>query len=218
MLVAPITYFYPGVKWDPVLARRTGPVLINPASGPGTAASLTYVGHVGRCHAAGVKVLGYVHTKYGARPIAEVKADVDRHFSWYGVDGIFVDTTSNKLADVGYYADLSEYIRTRGGLVVLNPGTRTIEPYAGLCDWLMNAETDAVTYRTRVASAWEHKYPGKFWHVVHTCAAADMPLMVQLAAERDAGLVCVTDDVMPNPYDALPSYFTALYAAVAEAG
>jgi hypothetical protein len=32
---------------------------------------------------AGARVLGDVHTTYGARPAAEVMADIDRYTSWY---------------------------------------------------------------------------------------------------------------------------------------
>jgi hypothetical protein len=213
--LAPVTYFRDSLLWDKALASRPALTLINPGSGPGTAQSSTYVGLVAKAKAAGAKVLGYVYTDYGARALADVKADIDKHIAWYGVDGIFLDETSNVAAAVPYYVDLSAYLRGKGRMVVLNPGTKTIEEYAGLADYIMNAETDVPRYVARTAATWESKYPGKFWHCVHTCSAADMPMVVHLAKARGAGLLYVTDDVMANPYDRLPAYWDALTAELA---
>lgn len=218
MQIGPVTYFFPGTKWDETLAKNPPVVIINPGSGPGTAVSSSYVAQVGKAKAAGAKVLGYVYTDYAARAPATVKAEIDKYKAWYGVDGIFLDETSNVVAAVPYYADLSNYIRGKGGLVVLNPGTKTIEEYAGLADWIMNAECDLATYRARNGALWEAKYPDKFWHVVHTCPAADMPEVVALAKARRAALVYVTDDVMANPYDKLPTYWSQLCSEVDRVG
>jgi hypothetical protein len=65
--------------------------MINPSNGPGSSASTAYVAQVQRSQAAGQLVLGYVHTSWGARAWSEVQLDIDRHYSWYNVDGIFVD-------------------------------------------------------------------------------------------------------------------------------
>lgn len=213
--LAPVTYFYPGVRWDTTLAKNPALTIINPGSGPGTIMNSAYHTQVAKCRAAGVSVIGYVHTKYSLRPAAEVKTDIDRHFAWYGVDGIFIDTTSNKLEHVAYYADLAAHIRAKGGIVVLNPGTSTLEAHARIADHVMVSETDAATYRQQTRPAWEAKFPAsKFWHCVHTCPAAEMPEIVALAKARNAGLLYVTDDVMANPYNVLPTYFDALVAAL----
>jgi hypothetical protein len=212
--VAPVTYFRSSALWQQALDARPAFVMINPGSGPGTQPDSLYVGLVPKAHLVGVPVLGYVHTKYGARPIAEVKADIDKHFLWYGVRGIFVDTCSNKPELVAYYAELSAHIKAKGGLVCLNPGTATIEAYAALADWIMVAETDALAYLTKARPEWESRYPGKMYHCVHSCSAADMPRVVAAAKSRGAGVIYCTDDVMANPYDTLPSYWTSFLAAV----
>lgn len=214
--VGPVSYFFPGTKWDTMLAQPVAFCQINPASGPGTTISGSYVTQVGKAKAAGVPVFGYVHTKYGTRPVAEVKADADKYVTWYGVAGIFVDTTSNKLADLAYYADLCNYLRSKGLKLVLNPGTQTLEPYVGLADHLMVFEGTAANYRARVAPTWEASYDrNRFWHCVHTCTVAEMPALVALAKSRNCGLFYATDDVMTNPYDTLPTYFDALVREVA---
>lgn len=211
-----VSYFRSTTAWDATLAAKPAVCMINPGSGPGPAPDSLYVGLVPKCKAAGVPVLGYVHTKYGARPIAEVKADIDKHYSFYGVDGIFIDTTSNLLSTLAYYAELSAHVRAKGGLVVLNPGTKTLEAFVGLADHIMVSETDAATYRGQVRPAWEAKYPAsKFWHAVHTCSAGELDEILALSKARNAGVVFVTDDVMTNPYDRLPVYWADLVAKVA---
>lgn len=214
--VAPVTYFFPGVRWDLTLAKKPALTIFNPGSGPGPAQSASYVAQVGKCKAAGVKVLGYVYTDYGNRPLAEVKHDIDKHIAWYGVDGIFLDETANTLAQLPYYANLYAYLKATGRLVAINPGTKTLEAYMGACDYAMVSETDWTTYKGQTRNAWEAAYPGRLWHCIHTCPAAEMPAAVALAKQRGAGLLYVTEDVMANPYDTLPTYWDALCLEIAK--
>lgn len=215
--VAPVTYFRDTVAWDKVLAAKAGLAMFNPGNGPGTYASSFYTAQAQRCRDAGVPVYGYVYSDYGQRAAATVKADIDKHIAWYGVNGIFVDETANTTAALPYYTDLCAYIHGKGCKVVLNPGTKTIEAYAPLADHIMVSETDAVTYKGQTRPAWEANYPAsKFWHCVHTCPAADMPAIVALAKSRNAGLIYVTGDVMANPYDTLCSYWDSLCTEVAK--
>jgi hypothetical protein len=209
--VAVPSYFRPGTEWDAMLAQKPALTVINPGSGPGLTQSLSYVEQVRKCKAAGVKVLGYVHTKYAARPLAEVQADIAAHKSWYQVDGIFIDTTSNRPEHAAYYAQLYTAIKQWNGICVLNPGTKTVEVYAHLCDHLMVCETDAATYLNTVRPAWEANWPAdKFWHCIHSCGPAQLAGVVGLAQANNAGLIYVTDDVMTNPYDRLPSFWLEL--------
>src|SRR3954470_25031458 len=76
-------YFYPtwwvGSPWDQLnaaAARIPLEAIMNPASGPGGAPNSAYQYAVGQLQAAGGKVIGYVPTGYGARPAADVLADV----------------------------------------------------------------------------------------------------------------------------------------------
>lgn len=221
--VAPVSYFRADKltatganAWDAVIAKRPALALINPGSGPGLSASSSYTALVAKAQSAGVPVYGYTHTQYGARPLAEVKADVDKHFLWYGVAGIFVDTTSNKVEHVAYYLDLCNYIHSRGRKVVLNPGTQCLEAHAQMADYVMCSEGDVLTYKARGARPWEVNYPGKLWHCIHTCDVSQMPEIVKLAKERGAGLLYCTPDVMPNPYDTLAPYWDTFCVEVAK--
>jgi hypothetical protein len=96
-------YFYPvaGSPWDDLVdAAGTIPVtaILNPASGPGGAQDSNYVAVVDALRAAGGAVVGYVHSSWGSRPMAEVTAEIDRYADWYDIDGIFVDEMSTSAA------------------------------------------------------------------------------------------------------------------------
>lgn len=214
--IGAVSYFRTLAMWDAIIAAKVALAMINPGSGPGPAPDSLYVGMVPKCRAAGVPVYGYVHTKYGLRPAGEVKADVLNHKAWYGIDGIFVDTTSVDRAYLPYYADLCAFIHAQGLKVCLNPGSSGPEEHAQMADYVMVAENYWVNYRVQARPAWESKpaYAGKLWHVIHTCPAVEMQAAVTMAKQKHAGLVYVTDDLMPNPYNVLPTYFATLDAAV----
>ena len=69
------------------------------------------------------QTIGYVYTLYGKRPLSEVKAEIEKYFQWYDVNGIFLDETSEN--DESYYHDIADFVRgiEKSNLVVLNPGT-----------------------------------------------------------------------------------------------
>ena len=52
--------------------------VIDPANGPGPAPDAGYAAGIGKLQLAGVTVLGYVPTGYGARSVAAIEADIDR--------------------------------------------------------------------------------------------------------------------------------------------
>ena len=93
-VIAP-TYFYPGATdgWARVLtaAAYVSTVLINPDSGPGVQKLQDFATVTEQSQAAGMKVLGYVDSAYGARAVADVVSDMDAYSSWYKVDGFFID-------------------------------------------------------------------------------------------------------------------------------
>ena len=88
-------YTYPtDLTWNLVVqAKTTHPsvpiiAIINPNSGPGTAIDSNFVSGIKKLQNAGVIVLGYVYTRYAARAIATVEADLDFDKNWYNVDGM----------------------------------------------------------------------------------------------------------------------------------
>ncbi|QDV35057.1 spherulation-specific family 4 protein [Tautonia plasticadhaerens] len=133
-------YFYPAgpglVEWERLFeaASRVPIVAVaNPASGVGERPDPEYVAIIDRAARSGVTVVGYVFTKYGQRPAAEVREEVDRWVDFYpGIRGIFLDAQANQAAFVDHYAALASHVRGAidDALVVTNPGTTCDEGYA----------------------------------------------------------------------------------------
>lgn len=206
-------YFYPGPLWNQAIsdAPTVGTMVMNPASGPGSSQNPDYVAAVNNAQAAGIKVLGYAHTSYGARAAAEVKAEVDAYKAWYGVSGIFLDEVSSDPALIPYYQDLADYVRAATGtFVALNPGTIPAQGYMSVGDTVVVFEGTYNTYKTWSPPSWAGQYPAsKFVHLVHaTSGTTAMKNAVNWAHNRFGGNVYITNDVLPNPWDTLPSYWS----------
>jgi hypothetical protein len=207
-------YFYPGPLWDQVIAGAptVGAVVMNPDSGPGQAQNPDYVAAVDKAQTAGIQVIGYVHTSYGARDPRAVKDEIERFKAWYHVDGIFLDQVADGLASLAYYQNLADYIRgTPGYVVVLNHSTVPDETYTAVGDILVIFEGDYRTYVSFQPPSWVYRYPPtKFAHFVHgTRDSSALTHAMALDNQRNVTHVYVTDDLMPNPWDTLPRYWTS---------
>lgn len=222
-------YFYPGNNspWNAMTAAADDvPItaIMNPFNGPGNAKDNNYVAAVDAFRAAGGRVIGYIYSSYGARPLAQVTADIDKYRTWYGIDGIFVDEMANTgpAQRLDYYRSIYNYVKgvDPAWEVMGNPGTTTIEQYATwpTADRFMVFENVGANYPAYVPSAWNANYDDeKFVHLVHTEASStNMQAYLNLAVGRNTRGIYVTDDVMNNPWDTLPSYWEAEVAAVAQ--
>lgn len=215
------SYFYPGNLWKQATAGAAsgvGGMIVNPRSGPGKTADKNYVSAVKAAQAAGIKVFGYVYTKYGTRPAADVLADVQKHINFYNVDGIFFDEVSSSVSALPYYQSLADAVHALPDMIVaLNPGTHPAEGYMNVGDIIMTFEGTYAKYAKLKVPAWTAKYPAtRFWHLIHTTPQSQLGAAIELSKSRNAGFVYVTDDIMANPYDTLPTYFSAeLQAATA---
>lgn len=226
------SYFYPdsgsaGSLWDRTDdgAPAVSLAVVNPASGPGETMDPAYAAQVEKSQAAGLTVLGYVSTAYAGttnpdRTVEAVEADVDKFYEWYGVDGIFLDEASTdcQYADspTSYYNELNQHVKAKGGeaVVAINPGVQTNECYMSVSDIVVNFEGSHEKYASSYSAPdWVKGHdPGHFWHLVYDSPdATTMKQDVTMSKERNAGLIYVTPDVLPNPWDTLPSvpYFEA---------
>ena len=206
--IAVPAYFWPGSAWDS-LTTSAGAVdlaVVNVDSGPGTAQVDGFVQTIATARARGVRVIGYVHTRYGARPIGDAETEIDHWFAWYGVDGVFLDEVPSDCTLASYYDSLATRIRLHASAtVVVNPGTNTEECTTGFSDVIVNFEGTAATYAAWVPSAWTTSYPSsRFWHLVYGASASNASSIVAMSRQRNAGHVYVTDGVMPNPWSGLP--------------
>jgi hypothetical protein len=205
------SYFAPGPLWTKLEAASPGVglAIINPNSGPGDAVRADYVAQVKEAKAHGVTVLGYVHTSYGKRPLAEVQAEIEKFRQWYGVDGIFLDEVTNDDAHLPYYFQCHTLVQSGQpkAVVVINPGTPVTEGYMKTADIVLTFESDFAAYVKRDADpAWVAHYPAKrFFHLIYGAAdEAALRQAVALSKKRNAGWVYVTPGGLPNPWNTLP--------------
>ena len=210
--VAIPSYFSSAELWTKLAssAPGVGMTILNPNSGPGDSLSADLADRRAKMKAAGVKVLGYVHTSYGKRPIAEVQAEVDRYNQWYKPDGIFFDEVTNDAAGLAYYAQCQKIARAGHpkAIIFINPGTPVVEDYMKVADVVLTFESDYGAYVKRAPDeAWVAKYPARrFMHLVY--GAPDIAALTQcarLSKQRHAGWVYFTPDDLPNPWDTVPA-------------
>lgn len=207
--------------WNSKVSRI---MILNPNSGPGTAADPNNVTLVTTVHNAGGKVYGYVPTGYGADAIATVEAEIQSYITWYGVDGIFLDEASDNSNQVApYYQPLANFITSKisGGGVMLNPGLYPDASYAAIVVPSTSSlkivvfEHDYTTFTgVTVPPGWSMNYPASmFVDIVYATPSANVANALSLAKQRNVGTVYITDQDLPNPYTTLPSYWSTLVQA-----
>lgn len=191
-------------------------VIMNPHNGPGAEPYPAFRAALPAARRAGVQVLGYVHTRYGTRPAAEVVADVQRYRDWYGVDGIFLDEAASDAGHVGYYAELAGQARTAGvRFIVVNPGVVPARGYFDVADVVVTYEGPYAGYDDATARppAWLDRLPAAA--TAHLIYGATRDQALQAVAAGRAGHVYATSGELPNPWATLPDYLGQEEKAVA---
>jgi hypothetical protein len=219
-------YFYPSSDpnqsfWDEMTTAASQgasiTAIMNPNSGPTNAVNSDYTAAVNAFRTAGGKVIGYVSTQYGARAASEVLADVSAYQSFYHIDGIFLDEMHNIAATVPYYQSLrSDIFAINASYKVFgNAGTNTLEAYAGVADTLITYENQT-DYSGNTPDTWAANYAAShFANLLYNVnTATEMQAAIAVASQRNVGYIYVTNDNGANPWDTLPSYWTAEVAAV----
>lgn len=188
-------------------ARRPRMVIVNPDSGPGAGEGRAYGEAVRTLRAAGIRVLGYVPTGYGARAQDDVLADVRRYLAWYRVDGIFFDESSSDAALLPYYRAVTRHARGQADrLVVLNPGVPPAAGYFGIADIVVTFEGTYAGYGSAMDATpdWLARiHPDRIAHLIYGATRAEA---LDAVAEAAAGYVYVTSGAMPNPWRSLAPY------------
>ena len=180
--------------------------VVDPASGPGPAADAGYAAGIGKLQLAGVTVLGYVPTGYGGRTVADIEANIDRWKSFYPtMQGIFFDEMSIRMGDETIYKTVSQYAKSKGmTFTVGNPGVDTKPTFVGTTDVVMIYEGSGFPATTAL-SGWHTSYPRtSFGLFAYGVTAPNHALIKQ--ARAYVGYIYVNSDVLPNPWDSVPSY------------
>jgi hypothetical protein len=183
-------------------------IVVNPANGPGKAASTAYGRAVWGAQDAGTRVLGYVPTTWGRRPAAAVAADIRHYRSWYGVDGIFLDEASASAAELPYYDTLSRDVRAAGmSVVALNPGAVPAPAYFDIADVVVTYEGTYADYASALdrMPGWLRDEPSG--RVAHLIYGATRGQAREVATNPSlAGYVYATSGTLPDPWQSLPPY------------
>jgi hypothetical protein len=220
-LIIPL-YSYPGESWTPLVhLKRTHPsvpimVIINPWNGPGVKLDANYVAGIEKLQAAEIIVLGYDHTIYGTRASSTVQGDIDRYHEWYPtIDGIFFDEMANAGGSESYYATLSAYARSLGFAYTMgNPGTSAPSSYVGTVNCVVIYESPGTPSISTLSTLTGGMDRQNF--VLMAYAVNDLSSEYAASASAYVGYLYITDkgEGGSNPYSSLPSYLSALVAAL----
>ena len=182
-------------------------VVLNANYGPGSAYDPTYALIAKLAQQTGTTVLGYVYTNYadGSIPVSEVEQWISDWYNWYHVDGIFFDEVQSTCTNqsIQYYTALYNYTKSEPGsnIVVLNPGNPIGACYGPISDIIVTFEGNYADYLSNYDNAsWTSYYPAShFWHIVYNATTlAQMQYTIQLASQRRAGWIYVTDGLAHN--------------------
>lgn len=191
-------------------------LVVNPASGPGTQPHPPFKDAVRAAQRAGARVLGYVHTGWGARDAGDVERDIDRYAAWYGTDGVFLDEAAHDASVVGYYRKLAVHVRAAGErIVALNPGVVPARAYFSFADVIVTFEGSYLEYEDRLAvmPGWLGQVPRD--RIAHLVYGATREQALALArGNGHAGRLYVTSGGLPDPWSALPDYLADEQAAL----
>ncbi|KAI2733367.1 CAZyme family GH135 [Penicillium roqueforti] len=231
-------------SWERIFAYDTQKLSIlvaNVLNGPDYVVDEAWKSVIDQAASQGKKILGYVRTGYlgvsqqqfttrlGSKDLADwasqIEQDVDKWFELYGTSlgGIFFDEGWPECGPNNIYADLYAYInkytknKYPGAFTVLNPGSPIAQCFENTMDTLLTFESSYETYiSSYVPNDWTPKDPRKLWHIIYKVPQDQVATVAALASSRHAGLLEITDDDQPNPYDNLPSeaYMQALIGAV----
>ncbi len=225
--IAVPAYFKDGAEWDRVLDT---PAVGWVVGHPDTPADGNYKNEkelsdrLAAAKAKGKKTLVYVTAGYEKVSAATVADRVDSALAAYpGVDGVFLDEIlynecdKYKALSVGSGSVKGIKARNPGKLVVLNPGAPMLACYKGLADGYLNLERSDGAVKEWLDNV---NLPGNYseynwmfgsdirsqiWQMVHSVPADRMAAATDDAVSRNATVLFLTPELMPNPYDNLPS-------------
>lgn len=187
--------------------------ILNPSSGPGSAPQPLFRRAVAELRRSGTRVVGYVHTAYGARDPSAVRADIDRYRSWYGVDGVFLDEAAEHDDRRPFYEALSRHARAAGlQLVVLNPGVVPARGYFDIADIVVTFEGPFSQYAAGVRDmpGWLRDLPPR--RSAHLVYGASREEAMEAVRASPSGYFYATSGSLPNPWSPLPEYLADLEA------
>jgi hypothetical protein len=215
-------YVYPGAAWDALITAASSVkiiAIINPNSGPLPSVDSAYSTYMTKLQQAGIEIIGYVHTSYGARATSAVEADIDLYASNYPlVTGIFFDEASPAASEIPYYTEIYQHSMSKGyTAVILNPGTQPDQGYFAISTSIVIFEEAGASFAQNSYSSWvtcapsSAAKPGYKYHfsgIAHSTSEAGAQAVLAAFNSKGVGLVYVTDGAAGCcTYNNLVSYF-----------
>lgn len=179
-------------------------------AGPPASFDSTFNQEVSQAHAAGIRVIGYVHTGFGGRALSAIHNDING-WSRYQVDGIFLDEVRANTANVAFYQQIANDIRGRTGaghLVVSNAGwIPATSQYLQSADIIIAYEGTASglsNFRAQVP-AWMSD-PARFAAIVEGVSSSQISQILQQNMQSHVGYNYLIDST--QVYSRLPSFWS----------
>jgi hypothetical protein len=179
--------------------------------------------NLAKAKAKGKKTLVYVTAGYDKEGWQTVADKAESALAAYPeADGVFLDeilyNECTKYTSLSKGSGGLKGVRDRnpGKLVVLNPGAPMLKCYEGLADGYLNlerAEKDIPAWLENVNQSgnipeyswmFQSGRRSQIWQMVHSVPASKMATAVDEALSRNASVLFLTPDLLPNPYDKLP--------------
>jgi hypothetical protein len=188
-------------------AGESALVVVNVDNGPGHSVDDEFATALGDLAATGVVVLGYIHTRWGARPPFDVVDDVLRWLDRAPLSGVFLDEAAAAPEYVGHHAVIARRARAAGARWVLaNPGCAFDRAYLELFDSIGSFEGDAAAHARLAPPEWMVDLPpGKLFHLVHGVGAGAVGATMRRMRRWGVASGFVTDDG-GEPWTRLPPY------------
>ena len=218
-IIVPL-YSQPGPTWDELIQERNAhpsvPIVavINPDNGPGPFADSNYASRIQHLQSAGITVLGYVYTNYGARSMSDIEADIRSYHSWYHVDGIEFDEMANKGNFESYYSSLSNYVKALGmTMTVGNPGTDTSPSYVGTVDNLIIYDNFGLPSMSSLGG-WHTNFTKTNFSII-SYGVNSLNGTYVTNATKFVQYMYFTNSTAPNPFVIFPRYLDNLTSILA---
>jgi hypothetical protein len=222
-------YFYPGgdglKSWQRLIeaaAKVRVVTVANPGNGPGEQRNPDYFLVSKAASDKGVRVIGYISTGYGKRPLSEVKNEVDRWIEFYpDISGFFIDQQAASVQHLSYYLKVRDHARQRikGALIISNPGSMCDEEYfvQSVADVICVFANFQGFTQFDLPPLLKQFSPTRFAALVYNVpTTAAMRTMVKDAISKRVGYLYVGDSPQAaNPYSKLPAYWEDLVETVA---
>lgn len=213
-------YFYDDSLWQKIINTKYSLnyfIITNVSDGPGKDVDLNYKKWIYNLNKSGKRVLGYISSSYTKRDINLVKKEIENWIKLYPeIKGFFIDEVSDSKnkKELNYYSEIYKYIKSlnRSFYVILNSGNYNINiELLKFSDSIVVFENDYKEFNKAEFPLWLKEFSqNKFISIVYNVPKNEVLNIYQFLKDKGIGIVYITDDKLPNPYDSLPSYYDFL--------